>query len=146
MGLSRVVKWVGLTAARGCTCTTFRSTMARPLGLLLLAVYLLPAVTEAKLDPSISTQLLWPMPSSVTVGSQVFSIDPAGFKFTPGGANAASDTLKQAIDRYSDLIFKSPVPLYPSAANTTAGSALSGLTITVSSTNESLGLNTDESC
>ena len=114
--------------------------------LVVFAACLLPSLTAGALDPSISTQLLWPMPSSVTVGSQVFSIDPAGFKFTPGGANAASDTLKQAIDRYSDLIFKSPVPLYPSAANTTAGSALSGLTITVSSTNESLGLNTDESC
>ena len=114
--------------------------------LVLFAACLLPSLTAGALDPSISTQLLWPMPSSVTVGSQVFSIDPASFKFTPQGANAASDTLKQAIDRYSDLIFKTPVPLYPSEANTTAASALSALTITVSSTNETLGLNTDESC
>ena len=122
-------------------------TMARRLGLLLFAVYLLPAaVTEAKLDPSISTQLLWPMPSSVTVGSQVFSVDPAGFKFTPQGANAASDTLKQAIARYSDIIFKSPVPFYPSAANISTAKDLSELTITVSSTDEKLGLDTDESC
>jgi hypothetical protein len=120
--------------------------MARLLGLLLFAVYLLPAIIEAKLDPSISTQLLWPMPSSVTVGSQVFSIDPASFKFTPGGTNAASDTLKQAIDRYSDHIFKSPVPFYPSEANTTAAKDMTELTIAVSSTDEKLGLDTDESC
>ena len=120
--------------------------MARLLGLLLFAIHLLPAITEAKLDPSISTQLLWPMPSSVTVGSHVFSIDPASFKFTPQGANAASDTLKQAIDRYSDLIFKSPAPFYPSAANTSAAKAMAELTIIVSSTDEKLGLDTDESC
>ena len=120
--------------------------MARLLGLLLFAVHLLPAITEAKLDPSISTQLLWPMPSSVTVGSNVFSIDPASFKFTPQGANAASDTLKQAIDRYSDLIFKRSAPFYPSAANSTAAKAMAELTITVSSTDEKLGLDTDESC
>ena len=120
--------------------------MARLLGLLLLAVCLLLAITEAKLDPSISTQLLWPMPSSVTVGNQVFSIDSASFKFTPQGANAASDTLKQAITRYSDIIFKSPVPFYPGAANTSTAKDLSELIITVSSTDEKLGLNTDESC
>ena len=60
--------------------------------------------------------------------------------------NAASDTLKQAIDRYSDLIFKSPAPFYPSAVNTTAAKAMAELTITVSSTDEKLGLDTDESC
>ena len=114
--------------------------------LVLFSVCLLPSLIAGALDPSISTQLLWPMPSSVTVGNQVFSIDSASFKFTPQGANAASDTLKQAITRYSGVIFKSPVPLYPSAANTTTASALSELTITVSSTNETLSLSTDESC
>ena len=115
--------------------------------LVLLAACLLPTFTAGALDPSISTQLLWPMPSSVNVGSQVFSVDPASFKFTPQGANAGSDTLKQAIARYSDLIFKSPVPFYPSAANSTAATKdLSELTITVSSTDEKLGLDTDESC
>ena len=114
--------------------------------LVLFAACLLPSLTAGVLDPSISTQLLWPMPSSVTVGSQVFSIDPASFKFTPQGANAASDTLKQAIDRYSDLIFKSPAPFYPSAANTTTAKDMEELTITISSTDEKLGLDTDESC
>ena len=131
-----------ISVPRGLVLTTY-PVMAC---FLVLVACLLPSLTAGALDPSISTQLLWPMPSSVTVGSQVFSVDPAGFKFTPQGANAASDTLKQAIARYSDIIFKSPVPFYPSAANITAASALSELTVTVSSTNETLGLNTDESC
>lgn len=115
--------------------------------LVLVAVCLLPALKTGAVDPSISTQLLWPMPSSVSVGSDVFSIsDPTSFKFTPQGANAGSDTLKQAIARYSDLIFKSPVPLYPSASNASTTKDLSELTITVSSTDEKLGLDTDESC
>ena len=73
-------------------------------------------------------------------------MDPASFKMTAAGANAASDTLKQAIARYSNLIFKSPTPFYPGAANITAAKDLSELTITVSSTDEKLGLDTDESC
>ena len=114
--------------------------------LLLLVACLLPTWTAGALDASITTQLLWPMPSSVNVGSEVFSLDPSGFKFTPQGANAGSDILKQAIARYSDLIFKTPVPFYPSAANTSAAKDLSELTIAVSSTDEKLGLDTDETC
>ena len=114
--------------------------------LLLLSACLLPCLVAGAVDPSISTQLLWPMPSSVNVGDQVFSVDSTSFKITPAGANSGSNTLKQAISRYSDLMFKTPAPFYPSAANTTAAKALSELTITVSSTDEKLGLNTDESC
>lgn len=98
------------------------------------------------MDPSISTQLLWPRPSSVDVGDLVFSIDSTTFKFTTQGADIGSDLLQQAVERYTDIIFKSPVPFYPSAANVTATSPLSGLTVTVSDSDEILGLNTDESC
>ena len=98
------------------------------------------------MDPSISTQLLWPRPSSVDVGDVVFSINPATFKFTVQGGDLRSDILQQAIDRYTDIIFKTPVPFYPSAANVSATQPLSGLTVTVSSGDETLGLNTDESC
>ncbi len=38
------------------------------------------------------------------------------------------------------------MPFYPSAANTTTAKDLSEITITVSSTDEKLGLDTDESC
>ena len=117
-------------------------------GHLVISAYacLLPCLVAGSVDPSISTQLLWPMPSSVHVGNQVFYINATNFKFTPARANAGSNTLKQAISRYSDLIFRTPAPFYPSAANTTAVRALPELTITVSSTDEKLGLNTDESC
>ena len=113
--------------------------------LLLFSACLLPCLAgnARAVDPSISTQLLWPMPSSVDVGDQVFSVDPSTFKFS---AASSSDTLKEAISRYTDLIFKTPAPFYPSAANTSAGSGLSELTIAVSSDDESLGLDTDESC
>ena len=114
--------------------------------LLLLSACLLPCLVAGAVDPSISTQLLWPMPSSVNVGDQVFSVDSTTFKITPVGANVGSYFLKQAISRYSNLIFKTPAPFYPSAANTTAARALSELTIIVTSTDYSLGLNTDESC
>ena len=113
---------------------------------LLAAACLLPDLTAGKVDPSISTQLLWPMPNSVEVGDQALSIDSTTFKFVPQGANAGSDTLKAAISRYSDFIFKSPVPFYPSAANVSAAGELNNLTISVSSTDEKLGLGTDESC
>ena len=114
--------------------------------LFLLATYLLPALTAGAVDPSISTQLLWPMPNSVNVGNQVFSVDSTTFKFTPQGAGAGSDTLKQAIERYTNIIFQTPVPFYPSAANVSAASTMAGLAISVSSADEKLGLDTDESC
>ena len=114
--------------------------------LFLLAACLLPALAAGALDPSITTQLLWPTPNSVSVGHMVLSIDSTTFKFTAQGGGLGSDTLKQAIERYTDIIFKTPVPFYPSAANVTASTPLSGLTITVSSSDEILGLNTDESC
>ena len=114
--------------------------------LLLLAACLLPPLVAGAVDPSISTQLLWPTPSSVSVGHLVLSIDSTTFKFTTQGGGMGSDTLNQAIERYTDIIFKTPVPFYPSAANVTTTSPLSGLTITVSSGDEILGLNTDESC
>ena len=110
-----------------------------------LAACLLPSPTAA-VDPSISVDLLWPMPDSVVVSEKVLYLDPATFKFTAAGANAASDTLNQAISRYTDLIFKTPIPFYPSASGVNATSARSGLTVSVSSTDEALGLNTDESC
>ena len=114
--------------------------------LFLLTACLLPALAVGAVDPSISTQLLWPTPNSVSVGDMVLSIDSTTFKFTTQGGGLGSDTLKQAIERYTDIIFKTPTPFYPSAANVTATSALSGLTVTVSSSDETLGLNTDESC
>ena len=116
------------------------------LGLLAAVCPLLPGPTVGKVDPSISTQLLWPMPGSVEVGDQAFSIDTTTFEFVPRGANAGSDTLKAAISRYSDIIFKSPVPFYPSAAHVSVARALYNLTVSVSSTDEKLGLGTDESC
>ena len=86
------------------------------------------------------------MPSAVAVDELVFSIDPTTFKITTQGAGIGSNILQQAIERYTDIIFKTPVPFYPSAANVTATTPLSGLTITVSDSDETLGLNTDESC
>ena len=111
--------------------------------LFLLAAFVYHSVAA---NPSITTDLLWPMPSEVQAGNDVYSLDPSKFAFTANGAGGSSDILKEAFQRYMDLIFKSPTPFYPSVASATPSKELSGLAVTVSSNDETLGLDTDETC
>ena len=100
---------------------------------------------SALADATTTSDLLWPQPSSMKFGSGVYTIDD-GFDFLGAGAGANSDILRAAFSRYQDLIFNTPTPFYPSGGSAAATGKLKNLTVTVSSSNESLGLKTNESC
>ncbi len=94
-------------------------------------------------DPSTSTDLLWPLPNGNTVGSDMYSLDSKTFMFVPAGKGGSSDVLKEALERYMKLIFlPSPVPALASSIT----APMDKLTVTVDSSDETLALNTDNSC
>ena len=94
-------------------------------------------------DSSITSDLLWPQPSQFSFGTEVYEVDSGNFSFKTG---STSTLLKSAIDRYYVIIFQSAAPFYPSGGATQPKGPLTGLYITVHSTDESLNLSTDESC
>ena len=114
--------------------------MARLLVFFLFAVASLPLVFG---DSSTTSDLLWPQPSQVTFGTEVYEVDSGNFSFM---TDSPSTLLKSAMDRYYVIMFQSPAPFYPSGGAAQPKGPLTGLYITVHSTNESLNLDTDESC
>ncbi len=97
----------------------------------------------ASSDPNTSTDLLWPLPNGNTVGSDMYSLDNNTFMFVPAGEGGSSDILKEAMERYMKLIFlPPPVPALVSSIS----APLDKLTITVDSSDETLALDTDNSC
>lgn len=97
-------------------------------------------------DSSTTTDLLWPIPETVTFGSAIYSFDPTSFQFLGAGAGGSSATLKGAFERYIQLIFHTPVPFYPSGAGGAATGVLKSVEVTVKSSDETLGPSTNESC
>lgn len=93
-------------------------------------------------DPSTSTDLLWPLPNNNSVGTDIYSLDKS-FMFVATGEGASSDILKEAIDRYMKLIFLPP-PI--AAVVSTVTGPLAKLTVSVASNDETLALETDNSC
>ncbi len=107
---------------------------------ILLVAALLGGATS---DPSTSTDLLWPLPNDNTVGADMYSLNSKTFMLSAAGDGASSDILKEAMDRYMKLIFlPPPVP----AVGSFVKAPLDKLTITVASSDESLALDTDNSC
>lgn len=94
-------------------------------------------------DTTTTSDLLLPQPSSMQFGSNVYMID-SSFVFAYNGAT--SNILTNAFSRYNLLIFDTPVPFYPSGGSTEAAGTLSMLQVTLASNDETLGLDTDESC
>lgn len=110
--------------------------------LLFLSV-LVPLITG---DGSTTSDLLWPQPSQMKFGSEIYSVEPVSFTITTDGNGGESTLLKSAIDRYYVIIFESSTPFYPSGNTDMPKGPLSGLKVTVHSTNYNLTLSTDESC
>jgi hexosaminidase len=110
-----------------------------------VAAALLLAPSCDALDPTISTDLLWPLPTTYGFGPGYFTLDPATFQFLPTGRGANSTILQAALQRYTELIFQTPVPYVPSGAgNGTSVGVLAGLYVDVVTFNETLGPDTNE--
>ena len=109
-----------------------------------VAFFVPPA--SASIDPSTTTDLLWPLPTKYTFGSYVYTFSPSTFHFLGKGAGGNSDLLKDAFDRYVELIFETPVPFYPSANVSSYAGVVESLVVEVLSDDETLGPDTNETC
>lgn len=89
--------------------------------------------------------LLWPLPTSVTsLGDDVRALDPAKFLLN---TDINSELLNQAFERYKGLLFQTPVPFFPDGApQGEVKTEMSSLTVKVSSGDETLKPDVDESC
>ncbi len=103
-------------------------------------------VSAAVADSSTTTDLLWPLPHYTSFGSEVYSLNSQTFNFLGAGAGGGSSILEDAFLRYQLLIFSSPAPFYPSGGGSAPAQELASLLATVNSADETLGLNTNESC
>ena len=113
--------------------------------ILFLSALILGATCTKQVDPSVSTDLLWPIPNNYTVGQDMYSIDSGTFSFVPDGKGGDSDILKEALSRYMKLVFLPP-PIVSRLERSNIKSDLNHLTVTVNSDDESLGLNTNDGC
>lgn len=116
--------------------------------LTMLATVLICALSlvGAQADSTTTTDLLWPLPHSVSFGTTTYSLNPETFAFTSSGPGGSSDVLKDAFERYTYIIFLTPTPFYPSGAKGGATQVLPGLQVNVLSSDETLGLKTNETC
>ena len=114
--------------------------------LLLACVALSVSPSRAVADSGTTTDLLWPLPKSVNFGSSVYSIQPSVFQFKGTGAGGASNILKEAFERYIQLIFETPVPFYPSGSGGSPVGVLNAVLVEVLTNDETLGPNTNETC
>ena len=118
---------------------------------LLLVCFLLSCLRWASTDSSTTRDLLWPLPHSVTFGSNVYSLKAETFTFIGTGKGAtegdSSKILKGAFDRYITLIFHTPAPFIPSGGRVGASQlSLASLEVHVMSDDSTLGQNTNETC
>ena len=114
--------------------------------LLAFLAFSIPPSSRAVADPSTTTDLLWPLPRNVTFGSTIYSFSSSSFQFLGAGDGGASGIVKNAFERYLRLIFKTPVPFYPSGSGGSSAGVLDSVTVNVKSSDETLGPDTDESC
>jgi hexosaminidase len=111
-----------------------------------LLLLLLPLLLLATVITDCTSQTVWPKPQSQSSGSSVYSLSQSAFDYEPIGFS--SGILNAAIRRYRAITFyrypwfdePSPPPQWP----VTHGS-VTQLTINVTSRNETLSLETDES-
>lgn len=96
-------------------------------------------------DTSITSDLLWPQPAEMNFGTDVYSIDATTFSFLTKESSSA--LLRNVVNRYYNIILKSSIPLYPTGGNSVNPTrVLNGLKVIVNSPDETLDMNTDESC
>lgn len=89
---------------------------------------------------------VWPKPVSQSDSGDLFILDEATFEFTTSGAGADSAVLNDAFKRYRGLIFLHSLgSSYASFSLSHTKASLSSASVHVSSADESLTLETDES-
>ena len=110
-------------------------------------LFLYAASGSVQADTSTTADLLWPLPRVAMFGSNVYSLEPVNFDITSTGPGGDADLLKGALVEYLKLIFETPAPFFPSGGESggTSGS-LPSLVVDVKSEDQTLGLQTDESC
>ncbi len=88
--------------------------------------------------------LLWPIPKQVTVTDDtVRALDPDKFQFM---TDVNSAILNEAFIRYMGVIFKAPLAFIPDGASENVKVEMAMLNVKVTSGDETLGEDTDESC
>ena len=91
-----------------------------------------------------SGSLLWPMPQAVkTLSERVRALDSEKFNFQ---TDINSELLNEAFERYMGVIFQAPVAFVPDGASTDVKVVMPMLNVSVTSGDETLGSETDESC
>ena len=119
---------------------------------LFLTCVLFPYLGRVTSDSNTTADLLWPLPLSTEFGSIAYSLNPETFTFVGTGPGAttqggSSNSLKDAFERYTNLIFQTPAPFFPSGGSSAAGQQeLASLEVNVMSDSETLGLDTNETC
>jgi len=106
-------------------------------------VVLFTAVTSDTINP---VDYLWPLPYSVKCDPGLqYGLDDASFTFQGNGQGGQLPTLTSAFERYRLLIF--PDTMKPKSSNVKLGDGMvQMLEVNVASNDETLALETDESC
>eukprot|EP00731_Ephydatia_muelleri_P037806 Em0567g4a len=110
--------------------------------MMIVPLLLVVSLSLTKGDTSTTSDLLWPLPRSMSFGTTVYSLQPANFYFTSSGPGGSSNIVKGAFVRYLNLIFKTPSPFYPNGGP--ASQVLPSLDVYVNSNSEVLSQETNE--
>ncbi|GJM94393.1 hypothetical protein PR202_ga11033 [Eleusine coracana subsp. coracana] len=100
-----------------------------------------PPLPAANSTASGDPVYLWPLPKSVSSGSQTLTVDP-DLALDPQGPGGGSAAVAEAFERYRKLVF---APWAHHARKEDGGYDLAKLTVVVASANETLQLGVDES-
>ena len=90
----------------------------------------------------VSGLTVWPAPQVQTDSGVMYTLDATNFRFDGAGAGATSDVLLDGFKRYRGIVF-----MHSSLSHTATGknSVITSAMVNVSSANESLTLETDQS-
>ena len=110
-----------------------------------IAASIIPA-SSIVTDTSTTTDLLWPLPSRYGFDAGYFTINPSSFKFIAAAAGVNSTTLQAAFERYTRLIFDTPVPFYSNNNDDVFIGELGALYVELLTSDETLGPDTNETC
>ncbi|GJN36275.1 hypothetical protein PR202_gb25120 [Eleusine coracana subsp. coracana] len=100
-----------------------------------------PPLPAANSTASGDPVYLWPLPKSVSSGSQTLTVDP-DLALDPQGPGGGSAAVAEAFERYRKLVF---APWEHHARKEDGGYDIAKLTVVVASANETLELGVDES-
>ena len=110
---------------------------------LLRGIWFAILFTVAVSDIGNPEDYLWPIPQSVKCSSDIVYAISENFAFQGSGGGGELSTLTAAFERYRKFISPTTLKAPPVGVNVTA---LEMLMVYVASADETLGLETDESC